>query len=94
VGFADQSRVRAGTLAYASSVLFLALFVSAGLSAPSPISPILGLACHLIVLPIIAAWNLAAMGLGSANLQLTNALFDALRQGIHVNASVWIAAAS
>jgi hypothetical protein len=115
----DRVRARAGTLAYASAVLFLALFISGGLQAPSPISPILGLVCHLIVLPIIAAWpapawaraagygwlvidvttnvaawNLAPMGLISANLQLTNALFDALRQGIHVNASVWIAAAS
>ncbi len=115
----DQVRARAGTLAYASAVSFLALFIASGLQAPTPIGPILGLVSHLVALPIIAfwpaptwakatgygwaiidvttnvaAWNLGAMGLSSANLQLTNALFDAIRQGIHVNASVWIAAAS
>src|SRR5436305_15304920 len=108
-----------GALAYASAVFFLALFIASGLQAPSPVSPLLGLVCHIIVLPIIAgwpapawaratgygwliidvttnvaAWNLGAMGLSTANLALTTALFDAMRQGIHVNASIWIAAAS
>ena len=42
----------------------------------------------------VAAWNLATMGLTSSNLQLTTILFESIRQGIHVNASIWIAAAS
>jgi hypothetical protein len=114
-----QTRARSGWPAYASAVLFLALFISAGLSAPGPVSPFLGLVCHLIVLPLVAAWpapawaraagygwliidvatnvaawNLAPLGLTGAELHLTNALFAALRQGIHVSASVWIATAS
>jgi hypothetical protein len=119
VGLSKPDELGAGRLAYAGAILFAALFASVALQAPSPISPLLGLLCHLILFPIIAAlpapawaqaagygwliidvalnvaaWNLAALGIGSSDLHLVNATFDSLRQGIHVSASIWIAAAS
>ena len=59
------SRTPASALAYAGSGLFVALFASQLAHAPPPISPLLGLACHLVLLPVVAtlpapAWARAA----------------------------------
>jgi hypothetical protein len=116
---ANSYHVPPSILAYAGSILFVTLFASILLQAPAPFSSLLGLACHLILLPVVAtlqapawaraagygwlivdvalnvaAWNIASFGFGNAEMRLITATFDSMRQGIHVSAGIWIAAAS
>jgi hypothetical protein len=114
-----SAQAPAALLAYAGAILFAALFLSIGLQSPAPISPLLGLACHFVLFPVVAllpapawaraggygwligditlnvaAWNIAPMGFSGGEMHLIQATFDSLRQGIHLSAGLWIAAAS
>src|SRR5436190_893298 len=53
--FDVASRRHTSLLAYGAAVLFAALFASIGAQAPPPISPLLGLFGHLVLLPVVAA---------------------------------------